>query len=118
MDICREIRNFSDIPIIMVTARIEEVDRLLGLELGADDYISKPFSPREVVARVKSVLRRTQPNEKKKETSEILVGPIRLNVLTHQVTINEQKLVLTPSEFGLLKVIYIKLKISSFVLHS
>jgi two-component system response regulator BaeR len=59
MDICKEIRSFSNVPIIMVTARIEEIDRLLGLELGADDYICKPFSPREVVARVKAVLRRS-----------------------------------------------------------
>jgi len=59
MEICKEIRTFSTVPIIMVTARIEEIDRLLGLELGADDYICKPFSPREVVARVKAVLRRT-----------------------------------------------------------
>jgi two-component system response regulator BaeR len=59
LDICKEIRSFSNVPIIIVTARIEEIDRLLGLELGADDYICKPFSPREVVARVKSVLRRT-----------------------------------------------------------
>ena len=60
MSICKEIRAFSDVPIIMVTARVEEIDRLLGLELGADDYICKPFSPREVVARVKTVLRRIQ----------------------------------------------------------
>ena len=60
MDLCREIREFSRVPIIMVTARIEEIDRLLGLELGADDYICKPFSPREVVARVRAVLRRTE----------------------------------------------------------
>jgi two-component system response regulator BaeR len=60
MEICKEIRSFSDMPIIMVTARVEEIDRLLGLELGADDYICKPFSPREVVARIKAVLRRTQ----------------------------------------------------------
>ena len=59
MDICRDIRGFSSVPIIMITARIEEIDRLLGLEFGADDYICKPFSPREVVARVKAVLRRT-----------------------------------------------------------
>ena len=59
VDICKEIRTFSTVPIIMVTARIEEIDRLLGLELGADDYICKPFSPREVVARVKAVLRRS-----------------------------------------------------------
>src|SRR5665647_1982894 len=58
LDICKEIRTFSEVPIIMITARVEEIDRLLGLELGADDYICKPFSPREVVARVKTVLRR------------------------------------------------------------
>ena len=60
LDICRELRSFSAVPIIMITARIEEIDRLLGLELGADDYICKPFSPREMVARVKAVLRRLQ----------------------------------------------------------
>ncbi len=60
MDICREIRQFSGVPVIIVTARVEEIDRLLGLELGADDYICKPFSPREVVARVRAVLRRVQ----------------------------------------------------------
>jgi two-component system response regulator BaeR len=59
LDICREIRGFSQVPIVMVTARVEEIDRLLGLELGADDYVCKPFSPREVIARVKAVLRRT-----------------------------------------------------------
>jgi two-component system response regulator BaeR len=61
MEICRAIRKFSSVPIIMITARIEEIDRLIGLELGADDYICKPFSPREVVARVKAVLRRVHP---------------------------------------------------------
>ena len=60
LEICRELRSFSTVPIIMITARIEEIDRLLGLELGADDYICKPFSPREMVARVKAVLRRLQ----------------------------------------------------------
>lgn len=68
MDLCRELREFSRIPIIMVTARVEEIDRLLGLELGADDYICKPFSPREVVARVKAVLRRTDPAGAQMET--------------------------------------------------
>ena len=58
-DLCREIRKFSNIPVLMITARVDEVDRLIGLELGADDYICKPFSPREVVARVKAVLRRS-----------------------------------------------------------
>jgi two-component system response regulator BaeR len=61
LEVCRELRSFSAVPIIMITARVEEVDRLLGLDLGADDYICKPFSPREVVARVKAILRRSQP---------------------------------------------------------
>ncbi len=61
LTLCREIRRFSDIPIVMVTAKIEEIDRLLGLEIGADDYICKPYSPREVVARVKTILRRCKP---------------------------------------------------------
>jgi two-component system response regulator BaeR len=60
IDLCKEIRKFSNVPILMVTAKVEEIDRLIGLELGADDYICKPFSPREVVARVKAVLRSTQ----------------------------------------------------------
>jgi len=63
MDVCKELRTFSTVPVIMVTARVEEIDRLLGLELGADDYICKPFSPREVVARVKAVLRRTRDGQ-------------------------------------------------------
>lgn len=61
LEVCRELRTFSAVPVVMVTARVEEIDRLLGLELGADDYVCKPFSPREVVARVKAVLRRLQP---------------------------------------------------------
>jgi two-component system response regulator BaeR len=63
MEVCKDIRTFSRVPIIMVTARIEEIDRLLGLELGADDYICKPFSPREVIARIKAVLRRTRDGQ-------------------------------------------------------
>ena len=102
MEVCREIRKFSTVPIIMITARIEEVDRLIGLELGADDYICKPFSPREVVARVKAVLRRVhaEPSGEK-----IKAGPFILDAKTHQVTIDGLELELTPSEFGLLKVL-------------
>jgi two-component system response regulator BaeR len=100
-DVCREIRKFSDVPVIMITARVEEIDRLLGLELGADDYICKPFSPREVVARIKAVLRRTLP---KPELRKMKAGPLSLEEETHQVMIGEQTLSLTPSEFGLLKV--------------
>ena len=102
MEICRAIRKFSTVPIIMITARIEEIDRLIGLQLGADDYICKPFSPREVVARVKAVLRRVHPDP---DAGRLVVaGPIRLDEETHQVTIDDEDLKLTPSEFGLLKV--------------
>ena len=68
-EICQEIRTFSSLPIIMVTAMVEEIDRLIGLELGADDYICKPFSPKEVTARVKAVLRRSDPDYIKNSTS-------------------------------------------------
>jgi two-component system response regulator BaeR len=101
MEICRAIRTFSSVPIIMITARVEEIDRLIGLELGADDYICKPFSPREVVARVKAVLRRVHPEP---DAKRLTGGPINLNEETHQVTIFNEELNLTPSEFGLLKV--------------
>ena len=101
MALCREIRQFSNVPIIMITARVEEIDRLLGLELGADDYICKPFSPREVVARVKAIFRRVDAAPR---TSRMVVGSISLDDETHQVMIEQQVLNLTPSEFGLLKV--------------
>jgi len=101
MELCREIRQFSDIPIIMITARVEEIDRLLGLELGADDYICKPFSPREVVARVKAIFRRLHAEPR---SHNLVVGPISLDDKTHQVMIDQQELDLTPNEFGLLKV--------------
>ena len=101
MALCREIRQFSNVPIIMITARVEEIDRLLGLELGADDYICKPFSPREVVARVKAIFRRVDAAP---PASQMVVGSISLDDETHQVMIEQQVLNLTPSEFGLLKV--------------
>jgi len=101
MELCREIRQESNIPIIMITARVEEIDRLLGLELGADDYICKPFSPREVVARVKTVFRRVHSEPR---TNNLVVGSISLDEETHQVMIGNQMLNLTPNEFGLLKI--------------
>jgi two-component system response regulator BaeR len=101
MQLCREIRQFSTVPIIMVTARVEEIDRLLGLELGADDYICKPFSPREVVARVRAVLRRVHDETRE---DHLVVGSISLNDETHQVMIDKKVLNLTPNEFGLLKI--------------
>ncbi|MCP4722873.1 MAG: response regulator [Desulfobacteraceae bacterium] len=101
--ICREIRKFSDVPVIMITARVEEVDRIIGFELGADDYICKPFSPREVVARVNAVLRRTC---KKPRENEILsAGPIQLNRTSRMAIVNENELNLTPSEFEIFSVL-------------
>lgn len=96
MQICKEVREFSDLPIIMVTARVEELDRLLGLELGADDYICKPFSPREVVARVKAVLRRGEAKRMgKKSPFEVDQDGRRIFILGTEIT-------LTPNEFNIL----------------
>ncbi len=102
MEVCREIRKSSRVPIIMITARVEEIDRLLGLELGADDYVCKPFSPREVVARVKAVLRRVQPVS---EGSTLKVGSIVMHEDIHEVTVDGEELKLTPNEFGLLRIL-------------
>lgn len=100
MEVCRDIRKFSNVPIIMVTARVEEIDRLLGLELGADDYICKPFSPREVVARVKAVLRRINAPQPDKM---LVVGELALIQENHQALVNGNELKLTPCEYNLLK---------------
>ena len=99
LEICRELRKFTEVPVIMLTAKSEEIDRLIGLELGADDYICKPFSPREVVARVKTVLRRMQPV---KVQHVLQAGPLLIDRETRSVTVNEKEIELTPSEFGLL----------------
>jgi two-component system response regulator BaeR len=97
LTICRELRAFSDVPILMLTARVEEVDRLIGLETGADDYVCKPFSPREVVARVKAILRRqrAEPGQAR--------GGLQIDDERHVARINGQALDLTPLEFRLLR---------------
>jgi two-component system alkaline phosphatase synthesis response regulator PhoP len=102
LDVCREIRQTSKVPIIMITARGEEVDRVVGLELGADDYICKPFSVRELMARVKAVLRRTQPAAA--QTSTVLTGPggLRLDVERRDVAVGNISIDLTRLEFDLL----------------
>lgn len=97
--ICREVRDFSSVPIIMVTARVEEIDRLLGLETGADDYICKPFSPREVVARVKAVLRRTANGRPPG------AGLLQLDEQRYEARIGNQPVALTAVEFQLLKLL-------------
>jgi len=99
LEVCKALRAVSDVAIIMVTARVEEIDRLLGLELGADDYICKPFSPREVVARVKAVLRRTGRGERPPESG------VKLDEAGYRATIGGRDLNLTAVEFQLLKVL-------------
>ncbi len=100
LDVAREIRREGNRPIIMLTARSEEADKLVGLELGADDYITKPFSPREVVARVRTVLRRAQPAPLQPEV--ITVGEVSLDPARRTVQVGDRALELTPSEFELL----------------
>lgn len=99
-EVCRLIRQESDVPIIMLTARTTEQDKLVGLDLGADDYVIKPFSPRELVARVRAVLRRV--GEEYKGPPEITVGDFTLKLHSHEVTVAGKILNLTPTEFKLL----------------
>jgi DNA-binding response OmpR family regulator len=98
-DVCRAIRRESEVPIIMLTARIEETDKLIGLELGADDYITKPFSPRELVARIKVVLRRVGTDS---SAEVIRAGDVSLNRAHYQVQIKTREITLTPTEFEIL----------------
>lgn len=103
LDVARQIRHKADTPIIMVTARVEEADRLIGLELGADDYVTKPYSPREVVARVRAVLRRA--GTARAVERKILVGDLEINQDAHTVHKAGQLIDLTPTEFALLSVL-------------
>src|SRR5512141_1716982 len=100
--VCRAIRRESDMPIIMLTARVDETDRLIGLELGADDYIVKPFSPREVVARVRAVLRRSGTTPE--PASIISIGDLKIDLEKHEVHRQDRLIDLTPSEFNILHV--------------
>lgn len=105
VEVCRQIRKKSNVPIIMLTAKDSEIDKIVGLEVGADDYITKPFSPRELVARVKAVLRRSVVDNIPIDSPTILShGPIHLDQSKHIASINEQALDLTPKEFELLRV--------------
>jgi len=103
-EVCRNIRASSFVPIIMVTARVEEDDRLLGLDLGADDYVLKPFSPRELVARVNAVLRRTQRDAEKRELTKetVSAGSINIDLDRRAASVNGSEIDLTPTEFRLL----------------
>jgi DNA-binding response OmpR family regulator len=103
LDVCRTVRRQSDIPILMLTARVEEMDKLIGLEIGADDYVIKPFSPREVVARVRTILRRSSAVPTQKEI--IQSGDLEINLEDHTVKIAGRTVELTPTEFDILVVL-------------
>jgi two-component system response regulator BaeR len=108
MTICREVRQFSNVPIMMLTARVDEIDRLMGLELGADDYVCKPFLPREVVARVKTILRRVQITQAPQETegkndSSVHYRSIELQSEKYICLVSGERIELTPVEFRLLQ---------------
>jgi len=108
LSILREVRKFSDLPVILVTARVEEIDRLIGLELGADDYICKPYSPREVVARVKAVLRRSLRSTAAESPDPANPPLIEIDAEIWRAKIKGQRLELTPKEFKLLQALAAK----------
>ena len=104
-DVCRELRRDSDVPIIMLTARGEETDRIVGLEVGADDYVLKPFSARELVARIRAVLRRARPPEPPAGDEPIEVGDVLLDQSRHEVTQAGRPIELTRKEFEVLRLL-------------
>ena len=103
-DVCQSLREESDVPIVMLTARVQEGDRLEGFDLGADDYITKPFSPREVVARIRAVLRRAARDRQddERQMGELTIGDIRVDLRNRSVTCGEADVKTTPTEFRLL----------------
>jgi len=105
LDVARTIRRRDNTPIIMVTARVEETDRLIGLELGADDYVTKPYSPREVVARVRTVLRRAGTSPTDYKSRLIRAADLEIDLDAHTVTRSDEAFDLTPTEFNLLAVL-------------
>jgi DNA-binding response OmpR family regulator len=102
VEVCRRIRQRSDIPILMLTARDEDVDKIIGLEVGADDYLTKPFNPRELVARVKSILRRSGPDRSRPESKQITHGELSVDAGRREVHVGEEEIQLAPKEFDLL----------------
>ena len=102
IEVCRRIRKTSDVPILMLTARDEDVDKIIGLEVGADDYLTKPFNPRELVARVKSILRRATPERRQLESAQLRHGDLMIDAGRREVRVGEQEVQLAPKEFDLL----------------
>ncbi len=102
IEVCRRIRQDSDMPILMLTARDEDVDKIIGLEVGADDYLTKPFNPRELVARVKAILRRATPERGERESAVIRHGDLSVDAGRREVKVGDQEVQLAPKEFDLL----------------
>jgi two-component system alkaline phosphatase synthesis response regulator PhoP len=102
IEVCRRIRKSSDLPILMLTARDEDVDKIIGLEVGADDYLTKPFNPRELVARVKSILRRAAPERRERESAVIRHGKLTVDAGRREVHVGDEEIQLAPKEFDLL----------------
>ncbi len=102
IEVCRRLRKNADVPILMLTARDEDVDKIIGLEVGADDYLTKPFNPRELVARVKSVLRRSAPDRRELESAQIRHGDLAVDAGRREVHVGEEEIQLAPKEFDLL----------------
>ncbi len=102
IEVCRRIRQESDVPILMLTARDEDIDKIIGLEVGADDYLTKPFNPRELVARIKSVLRRATPDRREHDNEEIWHGDLHVDSGRREVKVGDEEIQLAPKEFDLL----------------
>jgi two-component system, OmpR family, alkaline phosphatase synthesis response regulator PhoP len=102
IEVCRRIRQSSDVPILMLTARDEDVDKIIGLEVGADDYLTKPFNPRELVARVKSILRRSVPERREIQTKQLVHGDLEIDAGRREARVSGKEVQLAPKEFDLL----------------
>ncbi|MEZ5450768.1 MAG: response regulator transcription factor [Thiolinea sp.] len=102
LEVCRELRKLSEVPILFLSSRDDEIDRILGLEIGGDDYVTKPFSPRELVARINAILKRTQHAVKTDSTTPVRHGRLSLSVEQHQVSWDGQPVTLTATEFAIL----------------
>jgi len=102
IEVCKRVRQHSDVPILMLTARDEDVDKIIGLEVGADDYLTKPFNPRELVARIKSILRRAAPDRRDRESAVLEHGDLRIDAGRREVHVGDEEIQLAPKEFDLL----------------
>jgi DNA-binding response OmpR family regulator len=102
IEICKRVRQRSDVPILMLTARDEDVDKIIGLEVGADDYLTKPFNPRELVARVKAILRRAAPERRELESAVLRHGDLTIDAGRREAKVGDEEIQLAPKEFDLL----------------